>query len=455
LGWRKGLTPWKLARDARRHEVERREKVGFYEGLGSTSGWGRVRRARLGGVGMPGAEREIRSSIVRAGTRRAEMEEIKEANEALQIERTGVRDHDAFLRDIAFGRWDATYRDHANNEHTIGERSEWEQRAALDQLLQLGGEENLQAILDIHEHADSLVGPGASEAERREGAQLQEMLKKYRDDNAGTFLSKMPEIIKGIGNTSENLKAEDFTQIDPVGLRDILTQLEQTANGTRAGNPVEAQRRLSHVIETFRLAATSEATNRRLAPGVARLMKGYIHGHLVPDAARQAAGDIDARISDTGNLRTPNVVANPSELRVEHTENMTRTLPDPAALAPATPAREAFKLQLRTDSNVVQGLARGIAYGLAAPEYSNVLAEMRNEAIAAGTAEAIAAYNDMVSSVQRAFQQRINETASAADARGHSPTIAREAATGRLAPEIVSLEATAPPPVAGPDFRKI
>lgn len=146
----------------------------------------------------------------------------------------------------------------------------------------------------------------------------------------------------------------------------------------------------------------------------------------------------------------------PSAVRTTQAQEQARALPDPVTLVPGTPAREAFKLQLKTDGGAVATIARSIAYGVAPTEYVQVIEDLRNEAMAAGTPEARNEYNSIISQVQQAYQQRIDETVNAASTRGHDPAAVRSSAAGRLAPEIVGLEATAPaPPLGTPDLRKL
>lgn len=170
---------------------------------------------------------------------------------------------------------------------------------------------------------------------------------------------------------------------------------------------------------------------------------------------------LDQEITRSGSFREKDRPLQPEELtpgviRIQHTEAAARVLPGPATIAAAGAQREAFKFQLQTSPNAVQVLAHNIAYESAPPEYQSVLEEMRQSAVATGTPEAKNAYNQMVLQIQQALQQRIDETASAAAARGRDAAAARTAAAGRLAPRIIGLEANAAAPATGtPDLRKL
>lgn len=122
----------------------------------------------------------------------------------------------------------------------------------------------------------------------------------------------------------------------------------------------------------------------------------------------------------------------PGEVKIQHREAAAQVLPPPSILSPGSAAWQAFKLQLKTDPNAVDVLANSIAHGVSAPEYHQVLEDMRNEAISAGTPEAAQEYNSMVSKIQQALQQRVNQTAAAAAARGHDATAARAAGANRI-----------------------
>jgi hypothetical protein len=178
-------------------------------------------------------------------------------------------------------------------------------------------------------------------------------------------------------------------------------------------------------------------------------------------AAGAAAGGVattGAGVTTTarGAPAAPGVVFRPGEIRIQHEAEAARTLPPPATVA-AGPQREALKLQLRTDPNAAQVLANNIAYGNAGSEYFDVLAEMRNQASAPGaTPDLKDSYNSIISQVQQALQRRINETAGATQARGRDASTAYTAASNRLTPQIVNLEADAPQPPPGvTDLRKL
>lgn len=95
--WRQGLSPWKQARAARRAEVERRTKAGFYEGLASEGPMGNIRRARLGGIGLRGNERELRGRIRQQAE--AEIERQRKEDEQRAVIQLMQRDLPQFHAD--------------------------------------------------------------------------------------------------------------------------------------------------------------------------------------------------------------------------------------------------------------------------------------------------------------------------------------------------------------------
>jgi hypothetical protein len=140
-------------------------------------------------------------------------------------------------------------------------------------------------------------------------------------------------------------------------------------------------------------------------------------------------------------------------LRVEHVQAAAQTMPTGDILSAIAPTGEALKIQVKTNPNIAQTFANNIAFGgMNERAYRQVLAEIRSEAAAAGTDQAKQQYNDLVSQVQQALQQRVITSASAAAQRGHDVTGPWTAGSER----ITALEPNGPPPPTGtPDIRKL
>jgi len=275
LQWRKGLSPWAQARAARKAEVERRSKLGFYEGLGANGVRGSIRRARLAGVETPGNYREIRDAITRRGRQQVEAEETKAAQEELLLELNQAANHDQFVRDVALGNSGATWTDVYGNSHAIGERSEWQRVAALGELARLGGAGNMRVI----EEAQARAMASTDGRDR-------ELYKKFLDSNASTLLPKMRHLYYGGENpggvqaTIEGLKPSNITEIDGTEMETLLGHLttEMSTHAPGSAEFVRAQRNLSTLISTYYQAATSEETRTNISPAVSRAIKAVVDG---------------------------------------------------------------------------------------------------------------------------------------------------------------------------------
>ncbi|HET9722016.1 MAG TPA: MFS transporter, partial [Candidatus Saccharimonadales bacterium] len=145
-----------------------------------------------------------------------------------------------------------------------------------------------------------------------------------------------------------------------------------------------------------------------------------------------------------GSGSAPEVVISPGQLVIQHRDVIApRVLPpvatlDPASVgAQATANREAFKIQLQTNPEVVQTLATSIANGIAAPEHQAVLGEMRTaaenvlrdpRATDQQKAEARSSWNKVASQIQQAYLQKTEAIVAHAVQSGTDPAAARTAA---------------------------
>jgi hypothetical protein len=280
LKWRRGISPWKQARAARRAKQEIRAKTDFYNDLNAGGPIGTVRRARLGGVPSPtlaGIRREnaLRSSIVEGGAKRAEEEALKEAKEALEHELAtdpaALVNHDLYVWDIARA---------GPGENVHGKvRTEADWRAATEKMLQYGAGGN-RVFEQLH--AQHMALANSDPARIR--------WEKFLNDNSGTILPKFPFIFKDreypvsglLDTTISQLTPESFTSagVEGEAIETILGQLSQTIT---TGGPVaaaQARRDLVSVITRFNQAITSEATNRRINPSIARAVRAAVVNDL-------------------------------------------------------------------------------------------------------------------------------------------------------------------------------
>jgi hypothetical protein len=273
--WRRDISPWKQARAARRAKQELRAKTNFYNDLNAGGPIGTVRRARLGGVPTPTLagirrERALRSSIVEGGAKRAEEEALKESKEALEHELAtdpaALANHDAFVADIVRA---------GPGENIHGRvRTEADWRAAIEKMLQYGARGN--RIFE-EQHAQHMALAPADPARIR--------WEKFLNDNSGTIIPKFPYIYKSrdyplggdLAATISQLGPESFTTTGVEG-EAIETMLGHLSQLIAAGGPGadQARRDLVSVITRFNQAITSEATNRRINPAIARAVRAAV-----------------------------------------------------------------------------------------------------------------------------------------------------------------------------------
>jgi hypothetical protein len=181
---------------------------------------------------------------------------------------------------------------------------------------------------------------------------------------------------------------------------------------------------------------------------------GHLSGGGVQPKVEAALGEsFQAYLAGTGSVGTGAIAVprggggttggvitvSPSEIKITHENTAKAVLPSDVSLADPV-QRQAYKIRLKTDPRAVQTLANSLAYEVAPTENRAILDELRAEAMTTGTPETKEAYNRIIDEVQRAYSERIANTAQATAARGRDPSVARDAAQGRLAPEIIDFE---------------
>lgn len=256
LDWRKGLTPWKQARGARRAKQELRAKTDFYGGLSATGLQGRIRRARLGGIPRPTPggvrdERALRDSIVSGGAQRAEEEALKEANQALQQELStnpdALANHDQFVIDIARA---------GPGENVHGRvRSEADWRAAVEQMYTYGGPNN-RVFEELNTQALTSGDPAA-----------RARWEKITNALAPQIIPKFPFVHKDGDYSQRNT---DHTSADFGALGDMRTTVSQLTpeSFTKSGIEGEAvETIMGHLSTLIREGATPGATAAQISRG--------------------------------------------------------------------------------------------------------------------------------------------------------------------------------------------
>jgi hypothetical protein len=400
-----------------------------------------------------------------------------------------------------------------------------EQRAALDKLAALGGEGNMAVIQRIH---NQVLQTGDREQKRMmtkfKDANAQALFKKLPH----LYKNYTYAQDKDVARTVDGLVPEDMTSLSGVGfaaMRNTLAGNIASARTALAADPNDADAQaaltsnrtsLKRLMTVLQQATHDENIKGHINADIARRAREFSVGDVglaeLQRRRQQVAatgGDtsqIDLQITETQALQqqmlaaraelmldpdsaavindianivqegtglvtgaesTQPVVLHPGEIRIEHNNIINAQLPPPVTLGAGTPTRETFKLQLQSDPNTVQILAKGIAYGVAAPEHAQVLQEVRNEAVAtvfnpASTPEQIANardnWNRIAEQLQRSYQERLEEEVASAVHAGVDPATARTAAstiqdpaTGRTyAEEILDLM-----PAGGSPLRRL
>lgn len=268
LDWRKGLSPWKQARAARRAEQERRIHHGFYEGLSSEGAFGRVRRARLGGVGMRGAERGLRGRIVQ----QAESELEKSRREEIQRATLQLTQHDLAQYDP--GSHDDIRRAIIDGSTANVTLADGTTPAQFDGAEYARTHDNgLRAALDrgvVHGHWKNIeahLGREMASGDRQRIAAAQDFLQS----NAQTIGTVMPHLLKGIGVASESTPS-DIAQMRGEEVESILGRL---STGAAAGD-TQAAERLSTFLRNYQVAASTPQLKIQLSQVGARAVKAHI-----------------------------------------------------------------------------------------------------------------------------------------------------------------------------------
>jgi hypothetical protein len=345
-------------------------------------------------------------------------------------------------------------------DYISGTRTEAEGFAALERLAAVGGEPAVGTILGIGNGIfDRANSAGATEVDKERNVAFG----KFATRMAPTLFPKMQNLnyYKGASRAAGGIKAEELVSMAAPSVEMMIKNLNDTLASTTATAKAktEAREGLDNLALAFQMAATSEETNRRIGPGLRReFQKAVASGSLSGQAASQVQQGLNYMLGQPS-------VPSPGELRVQHEENITRTLPPDTIVTPGTPDREAFKIQLRTNPQAFDTLVNGIASGAVTTgsTYFDVLNEMKSEAVAASTPEAIADWNQKVGQLQQAYQQHLDQEVASAVAAGVDPATARTVAssvahpaTGKtLLEEITSLEATPPTGVAPNPIGKI
>ncbi len=245
LDWRKGLSPWRQARAARKAEVERRAKAGFVRGLAEQGGpgfrgalrgaRGRYRRARLGGVGMPEAEATLRGRIVQSAE--AEVEKQRKEDEQRAVIQLMQHDLPRFHQDsqnavreaIATGatkrvqRLDGAWEDFDGAEYARSH--EHGQRAALDRALAHGQ----MGTVDQYYTEAMASGDARRIAEAT----------RFKDDNAPVLGEKLTHVLKGysvaVRATSGEIAKQSGHEVESILARYSSEVAARTAAGNLAG----------------------------------------------------------------------------------------------------------------------------------------------------------------------------------------------------------------------------
>lgn len=291
LDWRKGLSPWKQARAARRAKQELGAKTEFYGGLSAEGLRGRVRRARLGGIPTPTPagirrERALRESIVSGGAQRAEEEALKESKEALEQELgtspEALVDHDQYVIDIAL----AGPRVNVHGR----ERSESDWRAAVEKMIQYGGPNN-RVMEELHARALASGGEARVRWEKITNALATTILPKfpfiYKDND---YAVRGPSGALGdMRTTVTQLTAESFTKngIEGEAVETILGHLSTLIREGDVGlNPAatpgqitagaQAREHIATMYSLFNQTVSNDTTRTNINPAAARAMvAGY------------------------------------------------------------------------------------------------------------------------------------------------------------------------------------
>lgn len=441
--------------------------------------------------GRRGSDRRQRAvqSYVEQGEK-SEQEAVNAAESRLIRERQQLRakggNHDLMLQAVADGL--EYYNDPTLGKVLLGRRNQAERMAARKQLAKLGAGMNWRYLENYYEHTTK-HGSDEERAEMRKffDDNVETILPKlphiYKSisqaadaDPAAIANMHGVEVEAILSNLSQEIETGKTFDVSTGEWKDLTP-----------GQVQARQTSLTTFLQNFQRAVeNSQRGGPQLENGALRAVKGYLdpnagqlidtinddepHGRkgigredVLPGGPSRdlpllknvdAVGGIDAghtaiiselksslasMINEDGYVQrgagetVPTVeVRVPGEVKIQHREAAAQVLPPPSILSPGSAAWQAFKLQLKTDPNAVDVLANSIAHGVSAPEYHQVLEDMRNEAISAGTPEAAQEYNSMVSKIQQALQQRVNQTAAAAAARGHDATAARAAGANRI-----------------------
>lgn len=374
-------------------------------------------------LGLPGSRRRERAlTSYSARGAGSEEEDVKAANTRfqMQIDRLHPDDQDTYMQEIAAGRSaiigsnGRLQRDGAGNlirgdrEPTVTER-----RAALDQLVRLGGETNIGHIERI---MSEIVQGGDTD--------MIEMSNKFKTANVGTLFKKLPHLYKnpdfetgGASRTIGGLNAKDLTELSGVGMRTLI----ETTNARAQAGDTQAQADLRRLTTLFQQAANDENLRGHIPSDVARHMRNFVTSGAAAAQGVDAGviRDITRRVTDQGvviapeSTRGPTTMA-PGEIKISHRESAQVNLPSASLLSPGSTEREAYKARLKVDPATVQSLVNGLAYGaIPSPERSahlDVIAELRTEAQNAGTAEAKDQYNKIVDQLISGVSQRATDT---------------------------------------------
>lgn len=272
LQWRQGLSPWRQARAARRAEVERRTKLGFYEGLGSTGLRGRYRRARLGGPEaliprLGRRDRELRGRIVQQAEQEIEKqrrEDIQRATVQLMqhdLPQFHPGDHDSIRRAIIRGdtitahRTDGTAVQFDGGEYARAHA--YGQRAALDRGVVHGH------WREIEEYASRTMASG----DQQRISELQDFLQA----NAQTIGDQMTHLLKGM-NIAATSRPENIVKMRQEEIESILGTLSTRA----AGGDTAAADQLNIFLRNYATTAADGRLRTQLDQGGARAVKAFV-----------------------------------------------------------------------------------------------------------------------------------------------------------------------------------
>lgn len=310
LNWRQGITPWKQARAARRAEIERRSKTGFYEGLASGGIRGGIRRARLGGVPRPTRggienERSLRGRIVQQAEAEIEKNRREEIQRAtLQLMQRDLAqyhpdDHDRIRRAIISGE---TLNDvHLAHEDTVDPVT----GAAIAGTHEFNGAEyagthdhGLRAALDrgvVHGHwrdIESYVRRTMASGDQERIAELQDFLQQ----NSAAIGDQMTHLLKGM-NIAATSKPESIVKMRQEEIESVLGTLSSRVAGGGPG-AAEAAGQLSVFLQNYATTAADGRLRTQLDQGGARAVKAFVAndpGMLDVINNDPAHGGLDAR----------------------------------------------------------------------------------------------------------------------------------------------------------------